>query len=325
PPPPAAGLGQGSLFDDPAQTEAGDILATPLPVAPPLTQRQMLTFEKESLGLFFSNHPFQEASRWLLSQVTTTSDQFGPDLAGEKVTIAGAVSGVRRIMTRKGETMAVVTLEDLSGAFEVAAFPRTYSQFESVWVEDHILLVQGRVDVRDDRCQVICERAEIWEAPAGQPPEAAPEPLGNDGASGSLDAATDPRPAAKRNANGYGGSGTNGNGHSKTSGNGNGRSNGTGHGDGHGGASKPAALAARRLVLTVHPSGDAAADRELVDRLHSLLDREGPDRYQLLLALPTRTVRLRGSGHRTSYSQALEESLRELLGEANVEVQPIRE
>src|SRR5205823_9720930 len=135
-------------------------------------QPKRLEWEKESLGLFFSDHPFQEAARWLAERQLATTAQLGPELANERVKIAGVISSVKRITTRRKERMAVAVLEDLHGAVDVTVFPRTFAQTEQLWQDDAIVIVDGKLSLREDRLQIICDAAELFEAPEGQPPEA---------------------------------------------------------------------------------------------------------------------------------------------------------
>jgi DNA polymerase-3 subunit alpha len=143
----------------------GSASFTSLPTVPPITRQQRLAWEKEVLGQFLSDHPFQEASRWLSGRVTSNSSQLGPELTNQKVTMAGAIAGVRRLNTKKGETMVVAEVADLHGSFEVVAFPRTYQRTAELWQEDRIVVIEGKVDSRDDRHQIICDGVEAWEPP----------------------------------------------------------------------------------------------------------------------------------------------------------------
>ena len=80
--------------------------------------------------------------------------------------------------------MAAATLEDLDGALSAVVFPRVFETTRALWVEDAILIVTGKVDMRDDRLQLIVETAELYDrdepeqlAPAGaSAPVAQPEP-----------------------------------------------------------------------------------------------------------------------------------------------------
>jgi len=310
----AAGLGQGSLFDVLGADGGpkGAPSQTPLPAVPPVGQRERLAWEKETLGLFFSDHPFQEASRWLAKQVTPTA-QLSPDGAGEKVKIGGVVSSVKRITTKsKKELMAVVVLEDLHGALEVTVFPRTYARTEQVWREDAVVIVEGKLDVRDERLQVICEEATVFEMPDGPPPELPAEPL---------EAAAAPSGPP---TNGYVGSAAaNGsNGH---------RPNGSHHGPPNGRSAvaapaPPPPPDSERppdpvsLVITVKRTGSAPSDIQTLERLHALLPPDGPDAYEIVLAAAQRAVRISNPLARTRYSPELEEALVALLGRDGVRV-----
>jgi DNA polymerase-3 subunit alpha len=140
----AAGLGQGSLFGD-QPLSAGP---ASLPNVPPATQQQVLAWEKEAFGFYLTNHPYSAAARALAGQVTTTTNQISEDSKDERVTIAGAVMQVRRVITKKQETMVIARIEDLHGSIEAVVFPRTYAANPSIWREDAIVIVNGKVDVR---------------------------------------------------------------------------------------------------------------------------------------------------------------------------------
>ena len=308
-------MGQASLFDmfvgDASATEVA-AAQTPLPAVAPLSQRERLAWEKETLGLFFSDHPFQEASRWLLRQVTPTA-QLSPESGSEKVKVAGVVSHVKRITTKaKKELMAVATLEDLHGSIEVTIFPRTYAKTEQVWQEDAVVIVEGKVELRDERLQLICEDAEVFEVPDGPPPDA------------PADAAAEvPVPVANRSgANGHHGpGGSNGsNGH---------HANGT-NGRAANGVAAPRPVQAPPdpnrppdpvvLHLRVNRTGNAPSDIQVLERLHALLPPDGPDAYEIVLAAGKRAVRISNPLARTRYSAELEEQLVALLGRDGVQV-----
>src|SRR5260221_11149786 len=68
--------------------------------APPPPSRDRALWEKEVLGFQFGDHPFMEAAGWLANQLTHDTSQLTTDLSGERVKIAGLVTGVRRVMTK---------------------------------------------------------------------------------------------------------------------------------------------------------------------------------------------------------------------------------
>jgi len=69
-------------------------------------------------------------------------------MKGDRVTLAGAIMNVRRVTTKKQETMAIAQLEDLHGAITAVVFPRTYAANPEIWREDNVVLVSGKVEVR---------------------------------------------------------------------------------------------------------------------------------------------------------------------------------
>ena len=105
---------------------------------------RLLSFEKEMLGLYVSDHPLlgieSVIRRYTTSMISGMRDQ--PD--GTEVTIAGIVSGITRRFTKKGETMAFFNLEDLESSVEVLVFPKTMSASGNLVEDDAILVVTGR-------------------------------------------------------------------------------------------------------------------------------------------------------------------------------------
>src|SRR4051794_6189888 len=177
----AEARGQASMFDLFGGGNEADADAAPvstLPVVPEVPRRERLGWEKEALGLFLSDHPFQEAARWLRRRVTATTASIGEDSAGERVVVAGVLSGVRRIITKRKDTMLVAQLEDLHGSIELVVFPRTLERTGDVWQDDSVVIVEGKADQKrlgaDDRAvrQIICESVECWTPPppGSEPP-----------------------------------------------------------------------------------------------------------------------------------------------------------
>jgi DNA polymerase-3 subunit alpha len=103
--------------------------------------------------------------------------QINEDMVSQKVTVAGMVRYVRPIITRKGDPMAFVQLEDLQGLVEVVVFPRVYQKTRDLWQMDKILIVRGRVDARGGEPKVICDSVRehiIQSRPAEQDRAATP-------------------------------------------------------------------------------------------------------------------------------------------------------
>jgi DNA polymerase-3 subunit alpha len=136
--------GQTSLFglvdsavDEPAY---GDVKATPMP------PDERLRGEKELLGLYLSDHPLNRVEKELGRVTDTQASELVADLAEREVRVGGLVRAVRRVVTRKGQIMAYVELEDLTGTMELTLFPRAYEQFRALFEPDELVVVLGRVD-----------------------------------------------------------------------------------------------------------------------------------------------------------------------------------
>jgi DNA polymerase-3 subunit alpha len=159
----AAAAGQTSLFDAMSDAEALSLPPLLLTSAPEVPQKKLLAWEKEMLGLYVSEHPlaaFQSEGR-RLGAVPIRA--LSPEQAGQRVKVGAQVASMRQIITKKGDTMLVLEIEDLEGSIEAVAFPRTYNRFRELWQEDAILLIEGTVDVRNDRLQLIVEEAAVLE------------------------------------------------------------------------------------------------------------------------------------------------------------------
>jgi len=81
------------------------------------------------------------------------------DLRGQKILTGGIISGVKKIITKSGESMLFVKLEDLTARIEVLVFPRVLAQNPSIWQEDKILMIRGRLSDKDGEPKILCEEA----------------------------------------------------------------------------------------------------------------------------------------------------------------------
>jgi DNA polymerase III subunit alpha len=132
-----------------------------------------LGYEREMLGLYVSDHPLLGVDHVLSRSTDHSISSLADDEEcppGTIVTIGGLVTGLQRKVTRRGDTWAIATVEDLEGSVEVMLFPATYQQHALQLAEDTIVVVKGRVDRRDDSPQVIASEIslpDLAEAPAG--------------------------------------------------------------------------------------------------------------------------------------------------------------
>ena len=120
--------------------------------------KEKLVWEKELTGVYLSEHPFSSVASNLGSGNTTLCGQIDAELVGQTVVVAGIVASVRHLFTRDRNPFISAILEDLDGQIEVMVWPRVYTDTSDLWQECNILLVEGKVRLRDDRVQLNCEK-----------------------------------------------------------------------------------------------------------------------------------------------------------------------
>lgn len=170
--------GQMSLFDmvsDEQKTE----FEIPLPDVGEYDKEAKLAFEKEVLGVYLSGHPMEEYEEKWKKNITKTTLDFQLDEEsghtkvhdGAKETIGGIIAAKTIKYTRKNQTMAFITIEDLMGTVEVIIFPRDYEKNRLYLEEENKVFVRGRVSEEDEApSRLICEeiipfkrtKRELW-------------------------------------------------------------------------------------------------------------------------------------------------------------------
>ena len=118
----------------------------------------VLAQEKEALGLYVSDHPLLGIEGLLSRMCDAPIAALSKRPAGDIVAIGGLVSAIRKKVTKRGDLMLLMDVEDLSGAsVEVVVFARTYQQFAAILRPDAILVIKGRVDrdARDDSVKMM--------------------------------------------------------------------------------------------------------------------------------------------------------------------------
>ncbi|MPY89779.1 MAG: DNA polymerase III subunit alpha [Luteitalea sp.] len=143
--------GQSQLFGDSAD-EVGGTLAIPLPAAPPWSERQLLAFEKDALGLYLSGHPLHEFKAVLEKAGARTIAELTE--SAPSVLAGGIVTALRPLKTRRGDRMAAFVLEDMTGTLEVVVFPDPFKQCETLLLNDAMVLVSGALEVTEDSARL---------------------------------------------------------------------------------------------------------------------------------------------------------------------------
>ncbi|MCX5997040.1 MAG: DNA polymerase III subunit alpha [Chloroflexi bacterium] len=154
--------GQSSMFD-----LFGRNVDVPLPSLSiddnDVTLQEKLIWEKELLGVYFSEHPLSALGSKLSEHATVLCGEINNEMAGEKVVIAGMVTSVRNVTTRNNRMFAIATFEDLNGSIEVTVWSDVYAQTEDLWKEGNILLIEGVVKVREDSANINCFKVRRYE------------------------------------------------------------------------------------------------------------------------------------------------------------------
>ncbi|MEA3452999.1 MAG: DNA polymerase III subunit alpha [Patescibacteria group bacterium] len=169
--------GQKGLFDS-ATAKPTMTLAPASPISP----AEKLKWEKELLGLFISGHPLESFKKSLTKKIVSISkiredlikkeerpgitipQMPGPFskkiMPGNRVKICGLISKIKKIITKSGRQMLFITIEDLNDKIEAIVFPNTAEQYSPSLVENKIVLISGRADIKDNIPKLIAESIE---------------------------------------------------------------------------------------------------------------------------------------------------------------------
>ena len=142
---------QDSLFGGTDDEHAGVTIV--VPEIPEWEKTQLLAFERDMLGLYVSDHPLFGLEHVLRASSDCTIGELNTDTErsdGSIVRLCGLITGVQRRLTKKGDTWASITVEDLEGAAEIMVFPQTYQLAAPLLVPDAVVTVKARVRRKDD-------------------------------------------------------------------------------------------------------------------------------------------------------------------------------
>lgn len=148
--------GQTSLFSMAPTVETSSLR---LKDADPATKKEKLAWEKELLGLYVTEHPMLEYLEKLRVNRLLPLKNLTLDLRNQMVSVGGLVSSIQKIMTRSGEPMLFVKMEDLDARTEVLVFPKVLAKNPALWQEEKVLMVRGRLSDKDGQPKILCEEA----------------------------------------------------------------------------------------------------------------------------------------------------------------------
>ena len=169
----AQAIGQFDLFGGANEVSANGISTLALEVSDQEWEKALLlSYEREMLGLYVSDHPLLGVEHVLRSATDTTISQILDEgvVHDQIITIAGLITAVQRKVSRQGQSWAIVTVEDLEGAIDVRFFSTTYQTHALNLIEDRIVIIRGRIDKREETAQITAlelNLADINQAPIG--------------------------------------------------------------------------------------------------------------------------------------------------------------
>ena len=147
--------GQISIFHAMGSNGAGAVAAIELPQIEEWHEGQLLSYEKEAIGFYITGHPLEKYMKELKYLTNTDTNDIKEKQDEAEVSIAGIVTVVREINTKKGDRMAFATLEDLNGSLEMILFSDVYKNSISYLGGDVPVVVKGKVDKGEDSVKII--------------------------------------------------------------------------------------------------------------------------------------------------------------------------
>ncbi|PKM50163.1 MAG: DNA polymerase III subunit alpha [Firmicutes bacterium HGW-Firmicutes-7] len=166
--------GQIDLFSFSEEVAKDSPLDDLLPQVEEYHEEQMLTFEKEVLGIYVSGHPLQRYEETWERIISNKSFDFSYEddegvskhrlYEGQKVVIGGLITEKIIKTVRNNKTMAFIIVEDLYGVVEVVVFPNLYEQYKDILHDDEKIFIKGRVSIGDEQnAKLICSQIDRFD------------------------------------------------------------------------------------------------------------------------------------------------------------------
>jgi DNA polymerase-3 subunit alpha len=274
--------GQTTMFDLWGKEVPTPVSRLELPEAE-VPIKEKLTWEKELMGVYLSEHPFSAFAEKIAAENTVLCGQIDSEMVGQTVLVAGMVASVSHLMTKSQKSFVKASLEDLDGSIEVMVWSDVYSETAELWEEGNILLVEGRVGMRDDGLQLSCKKASRY-----QPGKPKPE--------------KPPNNAIKSASVTNGKAPANGNNHKPEE--------------------KPVPTQRYKLIITIKDSGDSERDANCLRRVvYTMKEFPGQDEVSLRIPSEGKIVKLKLANLYTGYSAELRQRIIELVGEDGLKVE----
>jgi DNA polymerase-3 subunit alpha len=150
--------GQDTLFQDVSQ--AASEMKDTFPPQTEYPKQELLSFERELLGLYLTDHPMAHALKAVSKRATKTISEIDQEIhRGQTFLFGGVVTSFRIVSTKKDNSlMAFGKIEDSTGSIDFVVFPRTYKEYGQLLTQDAVVLIKAKVDIRDEEVQLMVEK-----------------------------------------------------------------------------------------------------------------------------------------------------------------------
>jgi DNA polymerase-3 subunit alpha len=158
--------GQGNLFDMLGQStskQSFDLAPTTQRVAD-FSSQEKLRLEKELLGFYISDHPLSVVSQSARLMAPINLCDIPDSHETKIVTAIALILDIKQVITKKGDPMAILQLEDLTGSAEAVVFPKSFDKVKHLLEKDRRVMVWGKIDRRDEQTQLIVEDMQTIES-----------------------------------------------------------------------------------------------------------------------------------------------------------------
>ena len=153
-------MGQYSMFQNDGFSQTQLLKVVSLPDVPEWPHKRKLRFEKESTGLYITGHPLYDCEEHIRRLATHDTESLIRAIPKSEVRLGGIVSGLRETVTKKGDKMAFVALEDLKGSVDVIVFSDLYLKVQDLLKSDEPCIVTGTAESTGETAKVIATQIE---------------------------------------------------------------------------------------------------------------------------------------------------------------------
>ncbi|PIP27374.1 MAG: DNA polymerase III subunit alpha [Candidatus Moranbacteria bacterium CG23_combo_of_CG06-09_8_20_14_all_39_10] len=126
----------------------------------PATKKQRLSWEKELMGLYISDHPAREYKDYF-NQMGVPIKDISSSHVGQNINVGGVLSKIHKIYLKTQKTMLFVTIEDTDAAMEILVFPKVLDATDAIWEEDKVVLVSGKISDKDGNFKILCDTVTV--------------------------------------------------------------------------------------------------------------------------------------------------------------------